>query len=649
LGNKVVENAGQAAGKKTGGNEAKELSALAAARRVAAQYLYPYRWHILTAVAANIVVGAVGPALPFLLQQTIDLLFVADPSTDLKIDVPFAGDGLTEDMTFGSSMDVLPYIAGAAALIMVVRAFATYISNIFMATMSQNMIAALQRNLFQKLVWSDLGWVQQTHSGRFISIFLNDVTRLESAMSQTIVNMTRHLIMLVGLLAYMIYLDWLLTILATCVGPLIVVFLRRIGKRTRKATTKNLNETATLSSLISEALKGIRVVKAYGQESHETDRAQATILKVLEHRMKAVRARAAASPLTEAFSGLGFAAVIYYAGYQGGTGAMTSGEFMGFGSALLLAYQPLKAVANQGTVMQEGAAAASRIFPVLDEKAEIADMPGAVPLKVSSGEIRFENVSFHYRDGTEALHAVDIDVPHGKTVALVGPSGAGKSTILNLVPRFYDASHGRVLIDGQHVRDVTLASLREASALVTQEPFLFDDTIRANIAYGVPDTSQEAVEAAARAAAAHDFILALKDGYDTVVGEGGLKLSGGQRQRIAIARAMLKNAPILLLDEATSSLDTASEQQVQEALSTLMKGRTTLVIAHRLSTIMHADRIYVIDGGRVLEQGTHSELLAKGGLYAELYQTQFAQDGGGETEMPADAPLKDTEQAAAGE
>jgi len=625
--------------------ETQELKTTTAVRRVAIEYLYPYRWHILIAVAANLVVGAVGPALPFLLQQTIDLLFVSGPADGGQIDFPVADSGLFSGIEFQTSLDILPFIAGAAALVMIVRAFATYISNIYMAGISQRLVSSMQRNLFEKIIWSDLGWVQLTHSGRFISTFLNDVTRLESAMSQTIINMTRHLIMLIGLLAYMIYLDWLLTILATCVGPLIVVFLRRLGKRTRKATSKNLNETAALSSLISEALKGIRVVKAYGREAHETERAQQTILQVLHHRMKAVRARAAASPLTEAFSGIGFAAVIYYAGYQGGIGAMTSGEFMGFGAALLLAYQPLKAVANQGTVLQEGAAAAARIFPILDEKAEIADAPDAKALDIVSGEVRLENVTFHYRDGTPALHNVDIEVPRGQTVALVGPSGAGKSTILNLVPRFYDASEGRVLIDGQDVRDVTLESLRGASALVTQEPFLFDETIRANIAYGRPEASDAEIEQAARAAAAHDFIMQLSGGYNSIAGEGGLKLSGGQRQRIAIARAMLKNAPILLLDEATSSLDTASEQQVQEALRTLMKGRTTLVIAHRLSTIMHADCIYVIDDGRVLEKGTHEELLAKGGLYAELYQTQFTQESAPEAEEASSA----AEAATAGE
>ena len=292
----------------------------------------------------------------------------------------------------------------------------------------------------------------------------------------------------------------------------------------------------------------------------------------------------------------------------------------------MLAYQPLKAVANQQTILQEGVAAGSRLFPVLDVEPKIIDGTNSKELIVSDGAIRLDHVSFRYDDGTKALDDVTIQVPAGQTVALVGPSGAGKSTILNLVPRFYDVAEGTVSIDGQDLKSVTLASLRNASALVTQEPFLFDDTIRANIAYGSPDASQSEIEEAAKNAAAHDFIMQLTHGYDTHVGEAGLKLSGGQRQRIAIARAMLKNAPILLLDEATSALDTASELQVQKALQTLMQGRTTLVIAHRLSTIMHADNIYVIDHGRVIEQGRHAELVALGGVYAELSRTQFDRD-----------------------
>lgn len=568
-------------------------------RRIVGGYLRPHAVLITLAVLANLLVASTTSVLPFLIQQTGELVF----------------DQKREDLVI--------WIALAALGTQIVRAFATYVSNVVMNYVGQRMVTTIQTQLFSKLMRADLGWIQGTHSGRFISTFMTDVIRLRDATSQSIVNLTRHLVVLILLIAYMYYLDWLMAVMATAVIPVAAVFMRRLGRKTRKATNKGLEETGSLSTLILEALGGIRVVKAYGREESETERASKTIRLVLDHTMRSVRAKAAAGPITEALTGVGIAAVIYYASMQATSGSMTLGAFIGFMAAVMLAYQPLKAVANQQTILQEGVAAASRLFPVLDVEAKIVDRADSKELKVSDGAINLDHVSFHYEDGTKALDNVTIEVPAGQTVALVGPSGAGKSTILNLVPRFYDVSEGTVSIDGQDLKSVTLASLRNASALVTQEPFLFDDTIRANIAYGNPDASQDEIEAAAKNAAAHDFIMQLTHGYDTHVGEAGLKLSGGQRQRIAIARAMLKNAPILLLDEATSALDTASELQVQKALQTLMQGRTTLVIAHRLSTIMHADKIYVIDQGRVIEQGRHADLIAQGGVYAELSRSQF--------------------------
>ena len=575
------------------------LGTLTAVKRIIGGYLRPHAALIIFAIAANLVVASTTSVLPYLIQQTGDLIF----------------DQKREDLVI--------WIALAALGTQIVRAFATYASNVVMNYVGQRMVATIQTQLFSKLMTADLGWIQQTHSGRFISTFMTDVIRLRDTTSQSIVNLTRHLVVLVLLVGYMYYLDWLMAVMATAVIPIAAIFMRRLGRKTRKATNKGLEETGSLSTLILEALGGIRVVKAYGREESEINRASKTIGLVLDHTMSSVRAKAAAGPITEALTGVGIAAVIGYAGMQATSGSMTLGAFIGFMAAVMLAYQPLKAVANQQTVLQEGVSAASRLFPVLDVEATVVDGPNAQDLAVSDGAIRLEHVSFHYDDGTKALDDVSINVPAGQTVALVGPSGAGKSTILNLVPRFYDVSSGTVSIDGQDLTSVTLSSLRKASALVTQEPFLFDDTIRANIAYGSPDATQEEIAAAARNAAAHDFILQLSHGYDTPVGESGLKLSGGQRQRIAIARAMLKNAPILLLDEATSSLDTASELQVQKALQKLMQGRTTLVIAHRLSTIMHADNIYVIDHGRVIEQGRHGDLVAQGGVYAELSRSQF--------------------------
>ncbi|MEQ9519704.1 MAG: ABC transporter ATP-binding protein, partial [Parvibaculum sp.] len=572
------------------------------AGRILKKYLKPHSTLIVAAILANALVAATTGVLPFLIEQTVELVFNQ------------------------KRQDMLIYIPMAALAIQLVKAAATYGSNVVMSFVGQRMVSTIQTQLFARLMTADLGWIQQTHSGRFISTFMTDVIRLRDATSQSIINLTRHLLTLVVLIGYMYYLDWLMAVIATAVIPIAAVLMRKLGRKTRKATNQGLEETGSLSTLISEALTGIRVVKAYGQEEHEIARARNVIDRVLDHMMNSIRAKAAASPITEALTGVGIAAVIYYAGVQSFNGTMTAGSFFGFMAAVMLAYQPLKAVANQQTLLQEGVAAAARVFPILDVQAKIDDADDACELVAKQGTIRLEHVTFRYDDGTKALDDVNIHVPAGQTVALVGPSGAGKSTILNLVPRFYDVSEGTVSIDGQPIRSVTLASLRQASALVTQEPFLFDDTVRANIAYGMPDATDTAIEAAARNAAAHEFIMALPLGYETLVGEAGLKLSGGQRQRIAIARAMLKNAPILLLDEATSALDTASELQVQNALQTLMQGRTTLVIAHRLSTIMHADNIYVIDQGRVLEQGTHQELVARGGLYAELSRSQFNSD-----------------------
>jgi ATP-binding cassette, subfamily B, bacterial MsbA len=329
--------------------------------------------------------------------------------------------------------------------------------------------------------------------------------------------------------------------------------------------------------------------------------------------------------MMETLGGLAVAIVILYGGHQVISGARSPGALFSFITALLLAYQPLKSLANLNASLQEGVAAADRLFEVLDVEPTIRDLPRARPLNITGGEIRFNNVSFGYAPGSLAIEGISLTIPAGRTVALVGPSGAGKSTILNLIPRFFDVGTGNIMIDGQEVRSVTIASLRSAIALVAQEVSLFDDTVGANIAYGRFGASSAEIEEAARAAAADDFIRELPQGYDTVVGEHGIRLSGGQRQRIAIARAMVKNAPILLLDEATSALDSESERQVQRALNSLMRGRTTLVIAHRLSTIHNADLICVLDRGHIVETGRHSELLAQGGLYARLYAMQFAE------------------------
>jgi len=421
----------------------------------------------------------------------------------------------------------------------------------------------------------------------------------------------------------MFYQDWALALVAFFVFPLAIRPIVAIGRRMRRVSANTQVEMGQLTTLLSQTFQGARHVKAYGMEDYEERRAAGLFERIFRLVDRANRTRARAAPMMEALGGVAIALVIFYGGHQVIIGARTPGAFFSFITALLLAYQPVKSLAILNTSLQEGLAAAQRVFEVLDIEPTIRDRPGARPLRIVGGEVRFAEVRFGYQPGTVALDGISVTVPAGSTVALVGPSGAGKSTMLNLIPRFYDVEGGSIAIDAQEIGSVTIATLRGAIALVSQEVSLFDDTVRANIAYGRFGASPEEIEAAAVAAAADRFIRELPQGYDTLVGEHGIRLSGGQRQRLAIARAMLKDAPILLLDEATSALDSESERQVQTALRLLMRGRTTVVIAHRLSTIIGADLICVMDKGQIVETGRHAQLLAKGGLYARLYETQF--------------------------
>ena len=559
----------------------------------------------MLSLLTNIVVAATTATFPWLIQQAIDQVFNA------------------------KNQNMLVIIPIGVVIISVLRGAATFAANFIMALVGQRSTANLQHDLFQRLVRGDLAYISQHHSGEYIAIFMNDANKLRETLTQSVLVLARHIITVIALIGAMFTINWhLATIYTIIVVPLGIIAMSRIGKVTRRASRQGLEETGGMSTFLSETLRGLRIVKAYGQEDSQIERARANINRILQFVMGATRARMVASPSLEALSGIAVATIIFFGGYQSMQGMLTAGEFMGFITALLMVYQPLRATANMGSLLQEGVAAGTRIFAILDQSDEIIDKPNATALQVTGGCIRFEDVSFAYSTRTiPALNGVSLEVAAGQSVALVGASGAGKSTMINLVLRFFDVTKGRILIDGQDIRDVSLASLRLATGLVTQDPFLFDDTIAANIAFGNPNATQEKIEQAAKQAAAHEFISALPQGYDTKVGEGGLRLSGGQKQRVAIARAVLKDAPILLLDEATSSLDTSSEHQVQQALHQLMQGRTSLVIAHRLSTIMNADHIFVMDGGKIVETGKHEDLLVAGGIYADLYQKQFPNNG----------------------
>ncbi len=564
-------------------------------RRVWGEHVLPHKTRVFIAIFFMLIVAIASASQPLVLSFAIRELMVLQ-NTDMRLTVAMV------IITIGLT-----------------KAAATYVQAMIMSRIGQRMVADLQTSLFHKLVHSDLGRLQKSHSGSFVSNFLYDANLIAASVSSGITGIAIQGVSVIGFISIMFYIDLKLAIIGTFVIPFVAHFARKLSKTMRKATTGGMSETDNLSKLVLETLKGARTIKAFQQEDVEVARAATTVNNRLTHLMSGLRARIAAAPLTEAVTIFGLAGVLVYASIQ----QLDPGDLTGFITAMFLSYQPLKVLSNLSVVVSEGSTAATRIFSVMDVEPEITDSPNALPLKLDQGAIHFNKVVFHYMDNIAALDGLDLDVPASQTVALVGPSGAGKSTVFNLIPRFYDVTSGQVTIDGQNVRDVTLASLRNVISIVTQEPFLFDDTVRANIAYGKPEATQAEIEAAAQGAAAADFIAALPGGYDAPVGEQGVKLSGGQRQRIAIARAMLANAPILLLDEATSALDNESERQVQNALKRLMKGRTTLVVAHRLSTIIDADRIYVLDHGRVVEKGTHAELLDLGGLYARLYRMQL--------------------------
>jgi len=493
-----------------------------------------------------------------------------------------------------------------------------------MTRVGQRIVADIQLSLFARLMRADLAFFHANPTGTLISRFVNDAGLLRNAATTVLAGIGKEAVTAAFLVALMFYQDWVLALIAFVVFPVALRPIASVGRRMRRVSADTQAELGQFMTLLDQTFQGARQVKAYGMESYETKRAGRLVERLFDLVERAARVRSIASPLMETLGGIAVALVILYGGHQVISGARTPGTFFSFVTALLLAYQPLKTLAGLNTSLQEGLAAAQRIFTVLDIEPAIRDKPHAETLRIKGGEIRFEDVHFVYGNGAPALQRLSLTVPAGKTVALVGASGAGKTTILNLVPRFYDVASGAVRIDGADVREVTLASLRAAIALVSQEVTLFDDTVRANIAYGRFGASDQEVVAAAKAAAADEFIRALPQGYDTPVGEHGIKLSGGQRQRLAIARAMLKNAPILLLDEATSSLDSESERHVQAALRLLMRGRTTVVIAHRLSTVIDADIIYVVDAGRVVESGSHAELIRRDGIYARLYALQFA-------------------------
>jgi len=573
-------------------------------RRLIREYIRPYVGWIASAIFFMVIVAAATGASAWLMEPVIDDVFIA------------------------RNREKLWLVSIAVLVTFAIKGVANYLQAALMSRVGMRIIADAQNRLYGHLTRMDLDFFHNNATGTLISRFTVDIGQMRAVVSNALTSLGKDLMSLVALVGVMFYQNWELAFISIFVFPIAILPIVKLGRRMRKVTANTQVEVGLFMTLLEQTFQGIRVVKAYGMEGYEKGRVSNIVEKLFKLSFKAARTRALASPIMETLGGVAVAVVIVYGGNQVINGESTPGSFFSFITALLMAYEPMKRLANLNANIQEGLAGAQRLFNLLDIEPDILDKPDARELVDAKGEISLTHVRFSYDGETAALRDISLSVPSGQRVALVGPSGAGKSTILNLIPRFYDVNDGEVAIDGTNVRDLTMASLHANIALVSQEITLFDDTVRANIAYGRAGASEEEIVSAARNAAAHDFIEALPEGYDTIVGEQGVKLSGGQRQRLAIARAMLKNAPVLLLDEATSALDTESERQVQAALETLMQGRTSLVIAHRLSTVVDADLIHVIDGGGIVESGTHDELLNKGGAYAHLYALQFAGDDG---------------------
>ncbi len=571
-------------------------------KRLWEDFISPYKWYLLLTFYFMII-SAFAEVLEIkMLQPIIDKIFIEKQSL------------------------LLWFIGIIVIVIFLIKSVTVYCQDALIGMVGERVIADMQKRLFSHLCTMDHTFFHHTSTGKLLSRFTVDITLMKTAVSNTITNMSRDFLSFVFLVGLTFVQDWRLACFIWFIFPIAfypVVYLRR---KVRLISTNTQQELGVLTTALEQVFQGISVVKSFVMENYEKSRISTIIEGIFKLSYRSVRVKAASRPIMEFLSGIAIAVVIIYGGSQVMSGHTTAGSFFTFIAALISAYRPMKSLAKLQVNLEEGIAGAIRLFEILDTKAKIKDKENAKTLSCKTASIKFSNVSFSYKDETEkseAISDINLEAKQGQTIALVGASGAGKTTILNLIPRFFDATSGQILINGTDIKDFTLESLRRHLSYVGQDIILFDDTIRNNILYGNPNASEKDIIKAAKAAAADDFIKDLENGYDTFVGERGLKISGGQRQRIAISRAILKDAPILLLDEATSALDTQSERIIQNALDNLKQGKTTIVIAHRLSTIISADKIYVMDKGKIIEEGTHSELLKMSGEYSKLYNMQF--------------------------
>ncbi|HJQ84647.1 MAG TPA: ABC transporter ATP-binding protein [Candidatus Binatia bacterium] len=561
-------------------------------------YLRPYVWpYEVLAVACMLGFSAVESGIPFLAKFTFDQVFKEQ------------------------QWDALPLAVVGVLLAGFVRGGLDFGASYLTDWIGQRVVTDLRNQVTAHMQRLDLAFFNRRRAGQIVSRVTADISLVRGLVTDAVTSVFQDLARLLFLIVVALYMDWLLAILAVCLFPVAGLPIRWISSQLRQTSRRMQEGIGRLNALLHENVQGNRVVKAFGQEQYEQRRFAEHNERLFRIYMRASVLRAV--PTTEVLAGIAVAGIIWYGGTSVIRGTRTPGELIGFLVTLFLLYEPFKKIVRTNYTIQQGLAGAERVFDMLDTPPQVVDRPGAVALDGVRDAIVFDDVGFEYDAGEPVLRDIDLRIPVGQVIALVGMSGGGKSTLADLIPRFYDVTSGRITIDGRDVRDFTLASLRTQIAVVTQFTFLFNDTIRSNIAYGDPTRSMDEIEAAARAANAHDFIVEMARGYDTQIGDLGVRLSGGQRQRLAIARALLKNAPILILDEATSALDTESEGLVQEALERLMANRTTLVVAHRLSTVRRADRIVVLVRGAIVESGTHEELLARGAEYRKLYEMQF--------------------------
>jgi len=588
-------------------------------------FLRPYSVRFVGAIILMAVVGACEALMALLIRPVFDRLFVnADSGPILLFRWPFSGRGVyLQNFLPHHLHNVWTVVAVAIIAVTAAKGMSEYFATYLVNYVGHSVVKDLRNLLYSSIIEQSLAFFSKNSTGRLMSAVTSDIEKVQNAVSQASADSLKEAFTLLGLLAVIFYLDWRLAVVSLLLVPFIILPSSKIGQYIRISSRHSQDKMAEINNVLQETFSGIRIVKAFGMELFEIAKFKAATRRLLKINLRWVSAHALTAPLMELLGAVTIAGLLLYARNQILHHAQTTGGFVAFLYALIKMYEPIKRLTGISNAFQQAVGASEQVFRILDVRSEMPDRPDAITLPPFAREIVFERVDFDYEPGMPLLRDVNLRIGKGEVVALVGSSGAGKSSLANLIPRFFDVTAGRILIDGHDLRDLTKSSLRAQIGMVTQETILFNDTVFHNICYGHEPRHDEEVEGAARAALAHDFIMEMPQGYRTVIGERGQRLSGGQRQRLAIARALLKNPPLLILDEATSELDTESELLVQKALGNLMVGRTVVVIAHRLSTVRRADRIVVLDRGTVSEVGTHADLVTGGGIYQRLHDLQF--------------------------